>query len=82
MPTMCQYLPTNFIEKMLELYESNQTAGITEPNADMKLSDITVHTKLETAGKPQYNILQYWTMNESLTAKIEMIILICHRDRL
>ena len=37
----CQYLPTNFIEKMLELYESNQTAGIAEPNADMKLSDIT-----------------------------------------
>lgn len=69
-PPCCQYLPTNFIEKMLELYESNQTAGIAEPNADMKLSDIPGTYEIgKPAGKPQYNILQYWTMNESPDAK-------------
>lgn len=66
-PPCCNYLPTNFITKMLDLYETNQDAGLAEdvPGTTNTLGSIPGTYEL---GKPskqkQFKILQYWKLNE------------------
>jgi len=71
-PPCCNYLPTNFITKMLDLYEANQDAGLAEDvtGTSNTLSDTPGTYEL---GKPtkqkQFKILQYWKLNEVPQAK-------------
>jgi hypothetical protein len=70
-PPCCQYLPTNFIEKMLDLYEANQTAGIAEtntefgPNVEDNVADAPGTLELGSPlGKPQIKLLKRWTLDD------------------
>jgi len=70
-PPCCQYLPTNFIEKMLDLYEANQGAGIAETNTEFgptvedNVADLPGTLELGSPlGKPQVNLLKRWTLDD------------------
>ena len=71
-PPCCNYLPTNFITKMLDLYEANQDAGLAEdvPGTSNTLGSIPGTYELGKQSKPrQFKILQYWKLNEVPQAK-------------
>tara|TARA_A200000159_G_scaffold57345_1_gene52939 strand:- start:546 stop:2558 length:2013 start_codon:yes stop_codon:yes gene_type:complete len=71
-PPCCNYLPTNFITKMLDLYEANQDAGLAEDVAGTSntLGSIPGTYELGKQSKPkQFKILQYWKLNEVPQAK-------------
>jgi hypothetical protein len=71
-PPCCTFIPTNFIEQMLDQYETNQTNGIAEDNSQ----DNTVSIEDQVAryagtlelgkpqGEPQPRLYKRWTLND------------------
>jgi hypothetical protein len=71
-PPCCTFIPTNFIEQMLDQYELNQTNGIAEDNSQGSTVEIEDQVSryagtLELGkpkGEPQPKIYKRWTLND------------------